>query len=87
MISSGNTTYLENAKTNVSNWMYSNFKFFNPSKTEFLNFGLLKLFKLNNSTIHLPNNIILLPADSAGNLGVIFDPNMLFTHHILCRSI
>jgi len=35
-------THLENTTTNVSNWMSSNFLSFNPSKTEFLIFGLPK---------------------------------------------
>jgi len=30
----------------------------------------------NNPTIHLPNNVILSPVDSARNLGVIFDTNL-----------
>jgi len=67
-------THLENTITNVSNWMSSNFLSLNPSKTEFLIFGLpQQLSKLNNPTIHLPNNVILSPVDSACNLGVIFD--------------
>ena len=44
----------------------------NPSKTEFLVIGLPKqLEKLNHPTIHLPNDVILPPVDSARNLGVI----------------
>jgi len=46
--------------------MSSNFLFLNPSKTEFLIFGLpQQLSKLNNPTIHLLNNMILSPVDSA----------------------
>jgi len=46
--------------------MSSNFL---PSKTEFLIFGLpQQLSKLNNRTIHLPNNVVLSPFDSARNL-------------------
>jgi len=41
-----------------------------------------ELSKLNNRTIHLPNNVILSPVDSAHNLGVIFDNNMSFAQHI-----
>jgi len=56
---------------------------FKPSKTEFLIFGLpQQLSKLNNPTIYLPNNVILSPIDSARNLGVIFDKNLLFAQHI-----
>jgi len=40
--------------------MSSNFLYLNPSKTEFRIFGLRQqLSKLNNHTIHLPNNIRL----------------------------
>jgi len=69
---SHNITYLENTITNVANWMSSNFLFLNPSKTEFLVFGLpQQLSKLNNHTFHLPNNVILSPV--ASNLGVMLD--------------
>jgi len=73
---------LENTITNVSNWMSSNFLSLNPSKTEFLIFGLQQLTKLDNPTIYLPNNVILSPDDSACNLGVIFDKNLSFAKHI-----
>jgi len=80
---SHNITHLENTITNVSNWMSSNLLSLNPFKTEFLIFGLLQqLFKLNNPTIHLPNNVILSPVDSARNLGVIFDKNLSLAQHI-----
>jgi len=66
---SHNITHLENTITNVSNWMSSNFLSLNPSQTEFLIFGLpQQLSKLNSPTIHLLNNVILSPADSARNL-------------------
>jgi len=56
----------------------------NPSKR--LSFSSLvyhkQLSKLNNPTIHLPNNVILSPIDSARNLGVIFDKNLSFAQHI-----
>jgi len=61
----------------------SNFLSLNPSKTEFLIFGLpQQLAKLNNPTIHLPNIVILSPVDSACNLGVIYDKNLSFAQHI-----
>jgi len=45
--------------------MSSNFLSLNPSKTEFLIFGLpQQLSKLNNPAIHLPN-VIRSPVDSA----------------------
>jgi len=66
-------TYLENA--NVHNWKTSNFLSLNL--IEFLIFGLpQQLSELNNPTIHLPNNGILLPVDSARNFGVIFDKSL-----------
>jgi len=53
-----NITHLE--KVNVSNWMSSIFLSLNPSKTEFLIFGLLQqLSRLNNLTIHLLNKVML----------------------------
>jgi len=52
-------------------------------QTEFLIFGLpQQLPKLNNPTIHLPNDVILSPVDSPRNLGVIFDENLSFAQHI-----
>jgi len=55
----------------------------NPSKTEFHIFGLpQQLSKLNNPTIHLPNDVILSPVDSARILGVIFDKKLPFAQNI-----
>jgi len=76
-------THLENTITNVSKWMSSNFVSLNPSKTEFIIFGLpQQLSKLNNPTFHLPNNFTLSPVDSAPKLGVVFDKNVSFAQHI-----
>jgi len=73
--------------TNVSNGMSFNFLSLNPSKTEFLIFGLpQQLSKLNNPTIHLLNNAILLHVDSAHNLGVFYDKNLSFVQHICAVS-
>jgi len=60
--------------------MSSNFLSLNPSKTEFLIFGLpQQLSKLNNPTIHLLNNVILSPVDSDSWChDVIFDKNLSF---------
>jgi len=67
--------------------MSPNFLSLNLSKTEFLVFGLpQQLSKLNNPTILLPNNIIFSPVDSARNLGIIFDINLLFAQHIYAVS-
>jgi len=78
---SHNITHLENTITSVSN--VSNFLSLIRSKIVFLIFGLPQQpSKLNNPTIHLPNNVILLPVDSARNLGVIFDKDLSFAQHI-----
>jgi len=54
---SHNISHLEHTITNLANWMLSNFLSLNPSKTEFLIFGLSQqLSKLNNPTIHLPKS-------------------------------
>jgi len=66
--------------------MSSNVLSLNPSKTEFLIFGLPQLSKLNNPTIHPPNNVILSPVDSGRNLGVIFEKNLSFAQHISAIS-
>jgi len=63
--------------------MSSNFLSLNPSETEFIIFGLpQQLSELNTPTIHLPNNVILSPVDSARNLGVIFNKNLSFAQYI-----
>ena len=54
-----------------------------------LNFSSLvsqKLEKLNHPTIHLPNDLILSPVDSARNLGVIFDNNLTISDHLSAVS-
>jgi len=74
----------KNIIANVSNWMSSNFLFLNPSKTEFLIFGLPQQFsKLNNPKIHLPNNIILSPVDIVRNLGVIMSYFSFLPSHFI----
>jgi len=80
---SHNITNLQTTITNVSNWMSSKFLSLNPSKIEFLIFGIPpQLSKLNIPIIHLPNNVKLSTVDSAPNLGVIFDNNLSFAQHI-----
>jgi len=67
--------------------MSSNFLSLNSSETEFLIFGLpQQLSKLNNPTIHLPNNVILSHVDSARNFGVNCDKNMSLTQYITAIS-
>jgi len=80
---SHNITHLGNTISNVSSWISSNFLSLNPSKTEFLIFGLpQQLSKLNNPTIHLPHNVV--PVDSARNLGCI--KKYVFAQHISAVS-
>jgi len=63
--------------------MSSNSLSLNPSKTEFLIFGLpQQLYKINNPTTNLPNNVILSSIDSVCNLGGIFDRNLSFAQLI-----
>ena len=67
--------------------MSSNFLSLKPLKTEFIVIGLPEqLGKLNHPTIHLPNDVILPPIDSARNLGVIFDSNPTLSDHISAVS-
>jgi len=66
-----------------SNWMFPISSLLILFKTEFLTFGLSQQFsQLYNPTIHLPNNVILSPVDSAHNYGVIFYTNQSFAQHI-----
>jgi len=63
--------------------MSSNFHSLNTSKTEFFILGLpQQLSELINPICHLLNNDIRSPVDSARNLGVVVDKNMLFAQHI-----
>jgi len=86
-----NITHLENATTNVSNWMSSNFLSLNPSKTEFLIFALpQQLSKLNNPTIHLPiimsnSHLLILLAILVSSLIKIrhlHNVSLLFLNHV-----
>jgi len=52
---------------------------------QFLIFGVpQQLSEINNPTVHLANNVILSPVDSAHNHGVIFD--LSFAQHITAVS-
>jgi len=71
---SHNITHLENSITKVANRTSSNFLSVNPSKSEFLIFGLpQQLSKVSDAILHKPSNVTINPSDSARNLGVIFD--------------
>jgi hypothetical protein len=45
-----------------------------------------QLLKLTNPIIHLPNDVTLLPVNSAHNLGVLSDSNLTFSQHISAVS-
>jgi hypothetical protein len=80
-------SYLQSTISAISNWMAANFLSLNPSKTEFLLIGFPhQLSKLNQACLVLPDNTTLSPVTSARNLGVIFDSNLSFCHHIKSLS-
>jgi len=57
--------------------MSANFLSLNQSKTEFLLIGLPgQLSKISNPSLLMPSNVIITPAQSARNLGVIFDSTL-----------
>jgi len=59
----------------------------NQSKTEFLFIGLpQQLFKFNDPTLSMPSNVTITPANSARNLGVIYDSSLTFSEHISSMS-
>ena len=69
----------------VSNWMSSNLLSLNQAKTEFLpTIGLpAQLSKIADPTLlSMPSNVTIMPADSARNLGIIFDSTLSMSHHI-----
>jgi hypothetical protein len=63
--------------------MSSNLFSLNQAKTEFLIIGLsAQLSKIADPTLLMPSNVAIVPADSARNLGVIFDSTLSMSHHI-----
>ena len=67
----------------VSSWMSANLLSLNQSKTEFLLIGLPKqLSKVSDPTLLMPSNVTITPADTARNLGVIFDSSLTMSDHI-----
>jgi hypothetical protein len=74
---------LQNTIEAVANWMSSNLLCLNQSKSEFMVFGLPKqTSKINQPSLVMPDNTILLPVDNARNLGIIFDTHLTFSNHI-----
>ena len=63
--------------------MSSNLLSLNQSKTEFLLIGLpAQLSKISDPTLLMPSNVIIKPAQSARNLGVILDSTLSMSDHI-----
>jgi hypothetical protein len=74
---------LQDTISAVANWMSANLLCLNQSKSEFMVIGLPKqLSKLDKPSLSMPDNTILLPVDSARNLGIIFDSNLSFSNQI-----
>jgi len=74
---SHNITHLENTITN--------FLSLNPSKTEFLIFGIpQQLSKLNNPTIHQPNNVILSCWFCSQSWCHLWSKSAICTTHLCC---
>lgn len=74
---------LQNTIKSVASWMTSNLLSLNPSKSEFMIFGLpSQLSKLHEPHLSMPDNTVLTPVDSVRNLGLIFDNNLTFSNQI-----
>ena len=80
---SANIVHLQATIDLVSEWMSSNLLSLNQAKTEVLLIGLsAQLSKIADPTLLMPSNVAIVPADSARNLGVIFDSTLSMSHHI-----
>ena len=78
-----NIAHLRTTIDTVSSWMSANLLSLNQSKTEFLLIGLPKqLSKVSDPTLLMPSNVTITPADTARNLGVIFDSSLTMSDHI-----
>jgi len=67
----------------ISKWMSANMLALNPSKTEFLLIGTTQqLQKVSDTTLTLTSDTVLTPANSAKNLGFIFDTHLSYHAHI-----
>jgi len=63
--------------------MSANLLSLNQSKTEFLLIGLpTQLSKIAAPSLLMPSRVTISPAQSARNLGVIFDSTLLMSDHI-----
>jgi hypothetical protein len=78
-----NILHLQATIASVSNWMSSNLLSLNQGKTEFLLIGLpVQLSKVSDPTLLMPSQVTISPANSARNLGVVFDSELSMTQHI-----
>jgi len=67
--------------------MSANLLSLNQSKTEFLLIGLPAYWsKISDPSLLMPSNVIITPAQSARNLGIIFDPTLSMSDHISSLS-
>ena len=77
------TSSLSAAFQSISKWMSLNMLALNPSKTEFLLIGSpQQLDKIPDSSMTLTQDTVLSPANSARNLGFIFDSHLSYHDHI-----
>jgi len=75
--------HLQNTIDLVSQWMSANLLSLNQSKTEFLFIDLpAQLSKISYPSLLMPSNVTITPAQSARNLGVIFDSTLSMSDHI-----
>jgi len=80
---SANMLHLQDTIALVSNWMSSNCLSLNQTKTEFLLIGLpVQLSKISAPSLLMPSQVAITPANSARNLGVVFDSELSMTNHI-----
>jgi len=78
---------IQNTIDLVSQWMYANLLSLNQFKIEFLLIGLpAQLSKISDPSLLMPSNLTITPAQSARNLGVIFDSTLSMSNHISSAS-
>jgi len=78
---SANILHLQNTIDLASQWMSANLFSLYQSKTEFLLIGLpAQLSKISDSSLLMPSNVTITPAQSARNLGLIFDCTLCLSY-------
>uniref|UniRef100_A0A8P4G516 Reverse transcriptase domain-containing protein n=1 Tax=Dicentrarchus labrax TaxID=13489 RepID=A0A8P4G516_DICLA len=73
---------LSNCLTDIKSWMHSNFLKLNCDKSDLIIIGPKSLTKTTDSFHLTIDNSTLSPSPHSRNLGVIFDNNLSFEHHI-----